>query len=116
VPVRSIAPPAPPRLAGLLCAAALAGAALGGCGGSARSAGTGGRGPSGQAVFARACQSCHSLSGQSSARQQGGDLLHFRSSRAQLTQFTREMPERRPLTAAELRAVVDYLRTVEQGG
>lgn len=99
-----------------LAGAALAGAALAGCGGSAGSTGTRAPGPSGQAVFARACESCHSLSGRSSARQQGGDLLHFHSSRAQLTQFTRVMPERRPLTAAELRAVVSYLRTVERGG
>ena len=95
-------------------AVAVAVAALAGCGGSNGPSGPA-RGPSGQAVFVRACQSCHSLSGHSSASQQGGDLRRFRSTRAQLVQFTREMPVRRPLTTAELRAVVAYVRAVEQG-
>jgi mono/diheme cytochrome c family protein len=99
----------------VLCVVVVAGAALAGCGGSGESSGTGARGPSGQAVFVRACQSCHSLSGHSSARQQGGDLRGFSSTRAQLDQFTREMPVRQPLTAAELRSVVTYVRAVEQG-
>jgi hypothetical protein len=34
--------------------------------------------------------------------------------RSNLTQFSREMPARRPLTAAELRAVVDYVLRKER--
>jgi hypothetical protein len=64
-------------------------------------------------VFAQACQVCHSLVGYESQRKQGGDLLSYRMSRQSLTQFSREMPVRRPLTAAELRAVVDYALRVE---
>jgi mono/diheme cytochrome c family protein len=72
------------------------------------------RAHSGAVVFAQTCQACHSLVGSESQRKQGGDLLGYRMSRLDLTQFSREMPVRRPLTAAELRAVVDYVLRAER--
>jgi mono/diheme cytochrome c family protein len=63
-------------------------------------------------VFAHSCQSCHSLVGNESRHKQGGDLLGYNLTRAQLTSFTRVMPAR--LTAAQLRAVVDYVYRVQQ--
>lgn len=59
-------------------------------------------------VFAHACQSCHSLIGNESEHKQGGDLLGYDFSRQELISFTRVMPTR-PLSAAELNAVVDYV-------
>lgn len=70
--------------------------------------------PSGAAVFAGTCQVCHSLVGNESGRTQGGDLLGYLMSRQALTQFSREMPVRRPLTTAELRAVVAYVLRAER--
>ncbi len=88
----------------LLSALALAGT---GCGSSAAPA------PplSGAEVFARSCAACHSLVGNESHYKQGGDLVGYHLSRAQLTLMTRSMPTR-PLSRAELAAVVSYvLRT-----
>jgi hypothetical protein len=65
-------------------------------------------------VFAAECSSCHSLIGNESLHRQGGDLLGYHIGRAEMTQFVREMPVRRPLTAAELRAVVDYVLRLQQ--
>ena len=60
----------------------------------------------------QACAACHSVSGHNSPRQQGGDLLHFHSTRAQLVQLTREMPIlHHRLSDSEVAAVVSYLRT-----
>lgn len=71
---------------------------------------------SGKAVFAEHCSVCHSLDGRDHPRLQGGDLLGFHASRAQVTQFVREMPiVHGPLTAAELQAVVDYVIAAERG-
>jgi mono/diheme cytochrome c family protein len=66
-------------------------------------------------VFAHDCQSCHSLIGNESAHKQGGDLLGYNMTRSQLLTFTREMPTR-PLTAAQLSAVVDYVLRAQQRG
>jgi mono/diheme cytochrome c family protein len=66
------------------------------------------------ALFGEACGACHTLSGADDPRRQGGDLLHFHSSRTQLLQLTREMPVRRALTEAQLRAVVGYVMAVER--
>ena len=71
---------------------------------------------SGRTVFAQACSACHSLSGREDPRRQGGDLLAFHSDRAALVELTREMPARRPLSASELGAVVNYVMTVERRG
>jgi mono/diheme cytochrome c family protein len=90
---------------------ALTAAGLTGCGGAARP-----RTDSGRAVFAQACSACHSLSGREDPRRQGGDLLAFHSDRAALVELAREMPVRRPLSASQLRAVVDYVMTVERRG
>jgi mono/diheme cytochrome c family protein len=68
------------------------------------------------AVFARHCSACHSLIGNESRHRQGGDLVGYRLSRQQLLEFTREMPTRRPLTSAQLEAVVDYVLKIQQRG
>jgi mono/diheme cytochrome c family protein len=72
------------------------------------------RAPSGAVVFAQACQVCHSLIGSESEYKQGGDLVGYRMSRLDLTEFSREMPVRRQLSAAALRAVVDYVLSAER--
>ncbi len=84
---------------------------LSGCG----AAGTAPR-PSGKALFAANCSVCHSLSGRQSPRRQGGDLLGAHFSPQVMLQFAREMPVRRPLTRAELRAVSDYVLSVQRRG
>lgn len=82
----------------------------------AASSATGGTG-SGRVVFTQACAQCHSVSGHNKPSQQGGDLLHFSSTRAQLVQLTREMPIiHHRLSNAEVQAVVDYLRALEARG
>ncbi|MDQ6835795.1 MAG: cytochrome c [Actinomycetota bacterium] len=68
----------------------------------------------GRMVFATSCRACHSLSGASSARQQGGDLLDVHLRRPVLLQFTAEMPVRRRLHRAEVEAVVDYVLAVQR--
>lgn len=87
-------------------------AALSGCGS--------GRGPvasvSGHDVFAHQCSFCHSLSGHSTPRQQGGDLLGIHLRRLELTQYTAEMPVRHRLSRGELKAVVDYMLAVQRRG
>ena len=66
-------------------------------------------------VFAQHCSVCHSLDGRNHPRLQGGDLLGFHARRAQVVQFVREMPViHRPLTSAELQAVVDYVMAAER--
>lgn len=62
----------------------------------------------GAGVFAHSCANCHSLIGNESRRKQGGDLLGYALTRAQLLGFTRVMPTR-PLSQAELEAVVSYI-------
>jgi mono/diheme cytochrome c family protein len=70
---------------------------------------------SGHEVFTRECSFCHSLTGHSSPKQQGGDLLGARLRRPVLAQFTAEMPVKHRLTKAELNAVVDYVLAVQRG-
>jgi mono/diheme cytochrome c family protein len=70
--------------------------------------------PAGQALFAQACGACHSLSGRESPRRQGGDLLGARLSPRIMLQFAREMPVARPLSSVQLRAVADYVVSVER--
>ena len=77
--------------------------ALTGCGASAQHA------ASGSALFAEDCSKCHSLIGNESRRRQGGDLLDHWFSRQDLLEFAREMPVRRPLSPAQLAAIVDYV-------
>lgn len=69
---------------------------------------------SGASVFTRGCSACHSLIGNESRHRQGGDLLGYRMTLRQLTEFTREMPVKRPLTPPELRAVVSYVAAAQQ--
>jgi len=60
-------------------------------------------------LFAADCSACHSLIGDESLRRQGGDLLGYRFSRRDLLEFAREMPVRRPLSPAQLAAIVGYV-------
>jgi mono/diheme cytochrome c family protein len=80
-----------------------------GCGGGR--AAPAGRGPSDSAavLFSQACGACHSLTGRNDPRRQGGDLLAFHSSRAQMTQLAAEMPVRRALDRSQLQAVVSFV-------
>jgi mono/diheme cytochrome c family protein len=66
----------------------------------------------GAVVFAHSCSACHSLVGNESEHKQGGDLLGYRMTRSQLLGFTRVMPTK-PLTEAQLNAVVDYIRRAQ---
>lgn len=96
-------------LLGLLLSAALTAS---GCSGSSPPS----TGPAvGQGVFSRACSACHSLVGNESLHRSGGDLLGYGFSAAALTQYTRVMPLRRPLSAAQTAAVVAYLLRVQRG-
>ena len=88
------------RAAGPLAVCAIA-AALAGCGDSHHQRGSD--------LFASECSACHSAIGNESLRRPGGDLLVYRLSRADLLQFARQMPVPKPLSAAQLRAIVDYI-------
>ncbi|HET9103894.1 MAG TPA: c-type cytochrome [Solirubrobacteraceae bacterium] len=70
--------------------------------------------PQGSALFKHNCSGCHSLTGHQSARDQGGDLLAARLPHAVALQYAREMPVRRPLTHAQLEAIVDYIAAVQR--
>ena len=89
---------------GFAFAAVAASVALIGCGSVSRP-----RSASGKALFAADCSACHSLIGSESLRRQGGDLLGYRFSRRDLLEFAREMPVRRPLSPAQLAAIVGYV-------
>jgi mono/diheme cytochrome c family protein len=67
----------------------------------------------GRALFAENCAMCHSLTGRSSPRQQGGDLLGFRMSENEMLEFVREMPVRHPLSSTQQRAIADFVRALE---
>lgn len=96
-----------PMVTVVAVAAALCGIGLGGCGSGTR--------VSGRVVFNADCADCHSISDTSSPEQQGGDLRGLRLSRGELAQFTTEMPVvNKPLTRKQMRAVVDYVRSVER--
>jgi mono/diheme cytochrome c family protein len=69
---------------------------------------------SGRLLFGQACGACHSLSGVEDPSRQGGDLEYFHATSTQFLQLAREMPARRALTEAQLRAVVGYIRAVER--
>ena len=73
---------------------------IAGCGGHDR----------GRAVFERDCASCHTLSGRGAADLNGfGNLSGTRLDAATVASFVRIMPLRRPLSAADLRAVSAYV-------
>jgi mono/diheme cytochrome c family protein len=64
---------------------------------------------SGRALFEADCSHCHSLAGRESPARQGGDLLGYRLGRSELGEFIREMPLRRPVSRAQLAALVGYV-------
>ena len=90
-------------------ATAAAASALAGCAATSVQ-----RSTDGAALFSQDCDKCHSLIGNESRHRQGGDLLGYDLSRSILTQFTREMPVRRPLSASELTAIVIYVYAAER--
>lgn len=102
-------------LAAVAAVLAVAAIALAGCGGSSGPAPSPTR-PAARALFAHACGGCHSLIGHNLPKDQGGDLLGARLPRAVLAQYAREMPVPHPLTAAQLRTIVDYVLAVQRAG
>lgn len=70
---------------------------------------------SGRALFDQACGACHTLSGHNDPRRQGGDLLGFHATHAQMLQLAGEMPVRHPLSQSQLEAVVRYVMALEAG-
>lgn len=68
----------------------------------------------GQRLFAAACSACHTLQGAGARRTQGGDLAAFRMSQAEVESFTRIMPVRPRLTAAQVRAVSHYVLSAQR--
>ena len=96
---------------GLRIAALAVATVVAGCGSSA-----GQPRATGRALFAEDCAVCHSLTGHSSPRQQGGDLLGFRMTRAQMLEFVREMPVPHRLSSADEDTVADYVRSIESKG
>ena len=67
----------------------------------------------GAVLFAHNCARCHSLIGNESQRKQGGDLVPYRMTRQQLALMTRTMPTR-PLSDAEVRAIVAYVYAAQR--
>ena len=66
-------------------------------------------------MFATSCRGCHSLQGNERRHTEGGDLLGYTMSRPEMLAYVGEMPTRRPLSAAALRAVSDYVLAAERG-
>jgi hypothetical protein len=66
-------------------------------------------------VFATSCRGCHSLQGNERRRTPGGDLLGYTMSRSEMLAYVGEMPTRRPLNPAAVRAVSDYVLAAERG-
>ncbi|PZR66426.1 MAG: hypothetical protein DLM63_09210 [Solirubrobacterales bacterium] len=89
-----------------LCAAFVV--ALAGCGAATAP-------PNGALVFAASCGGCHSLGGENSRRGQGGDLLPYHMSEADMIGFVRQMPAPRWLSDAEVRAVAEYVLARQAG-
>jgi mono/diheme cytochrome c family protein len=106
-PPASYADPVSPRALIVTVAVAACASAVAACGGQATPR------VSGRAVFAQACGACHSLSGVSDPRRQGGDLLGFHAPASEMSQLVAEMPVRRRLSRADLVAVVRYVMATE---
>jgi mono/diheme cytochrome c family protein len=105
-----------PRVVAAMLSGGLAAALVGGCGAASaprHPAGTRATTVSGRAVFAQHCAICHAITGRLYRTQQGGDLEGLRLPRAELVQFTVEMPViHRRLTGREVQAVVDYMQSM----
>ena len=103
----------------MLAAATLTTVSLAACAGNRQRTGGHHANPSASAVsgaslFAANCSSCHTLTGPSGRVTQGGDLAGSRMSEALIISFTRIMPVRRPLNAAEVRAVARYVLAAQR--
>lgn len=66
----------------------------------------------GAVLFAGNCAACHSVIGNESEHKQGGDLLGYHMTASQLLLWSKTMPTR-PLTQAQLRAIVNYVLRVQ---
>jgi mono/diheme cytochrome c family protein len=80
--------------------AAIAAVALCSCGGTAKSAG--------ERIFDQSCAHCHTLTGHDTTAD-GGDLALGKLTVADIASFTRVMPVRPPLTAAQTNQVSRYI-------
>lgn len=99
-------------LAGLRAALVVA---LAGCGAATAPPNGAIGSPNGASVFAAFCSGCHSLAGENSRRRQGGDLLPYHMSEADMIGFIRQMPAPRRLSDAEVRAVAEYVLARQAG-
>jgi mono/diheme cytochrome c family protein len=86
--------------------AATAVVAVAGCGNATR--------PAGAALFATACGDCHTLTGNESTHPEGGDLLRYDMTVAELVSFTRVMPMPRRLTDSQVQLVSRYVYSRQQ--
>ena len=73
-----------------------------GCGGTGSSAG--------RQIFDRSCAHCHTLTGHDTSID-GGDLALGKLTTAEIASFTRVMPLRARLTAAQTTAVARYVKS-----
>lgn len=68
----------------------------------------------GRAVFLSQCQGCHALENLGAPRPVGGDLTNYDMSAAEVLSFARIMPTPRQLTSSELRAVSEFVSSVQR--
>jgi mono/diheme cytochrome c family protein len=87
-------------------------AAVSACGGQTHGAAAA---SSRRTLFTEACGACHTLTGHSDPRHQGGDLLDFHATGTQFLQLASEMPVRHPLSRTQLNAVVRFVMGLEAG-
>jgi len=97
--------------------AALTLSGLAGCGSARRADSTSGSPAAqladGRRVFAENCSACHSLSSRPAPELNGGGLLAYRLSPAEVASFVRVMPLRRALSRDQTAAVSAYVAQVE---
>jgi mono/diheme cytochrome c family protein len=92
-------------------AVALAALVAGGCGGTGHKGTTGTATVGGAAIFAHGCSLCHTLAGHDTGAE-GGDLAIDRLSLADIISFTEVMPNRPPLSHADVVSVSEYVRAM----
>ena len=92
-------------------AVALAALVAGGCGGTGHTGATSTATVGGAAIFVQACSLCHTLAGHDTGAE-GGDLAIDRLSLADIISFTEVMPNRPPLSHADVVRVSEYVRAI----